>query len=291
MAILYGTTGDGTTLPVLVDQFGNLLAKGIKGEPGTPGTPGQPGTPGTPGQPGTPGKDGEPGTPGKDGEPGTPGKDGIGVPVPYGKEGTFLWIKEGVPAWSEPGDLPPMPEDLNPKDQTYWQVKNEDGSLIPSDVDPFSFARATNNWSAPESSFTDGWQSNIPGGGPSTEMLWECREAFGKVLVINMGVVFTAGVNADNFNFQLRWDINTSGFNPIKNTDNPFTGNIRTGQEFGPYNVEFSWLVNRDGIDVFQLEWDHGSNRPQYFANMTTYLKRWELVDPGYFAVARLTKD
>jgi hypothetical protein len=40
MAILYGTTGDGTTLPVLVDQFGNLLAKGIDGQPGAPGPPG-----------------------------------------------------------------------------------------------------------------------------------------------------------------------------------------------------------------------------------------------------------
>ena len=40
MAILYGTTGDGTTLPVLVDQFGNLLAKGIDGPPGPPGPPG-----------------------------------------------------------------------------------------------------------------------------------------------------------------------------------------------------------------------------------------------------------
>ena len=43
MAILYGTTGDGTTLPVLVDQFGNLLAKGIPGDEGPPGPPGAPG--------------------------------------------------------------------------------------------------------------------------------------------------------------------------------------------------------------------------------------------------------
>ena len=43
MAILYGTTGEGETLPVLVDQFGNLLAKGIEGQPGTPGEPGPPG--------------------------------------------------------------------------------------------------------------------------------------------------------------------------------------------------------------------------------------------------------
>lgn len=43
MAILFGTTGDGTTLPVLVDQFGNLLAKGITGDEGPPGPPGAPG--------------------------------------------------------------------------------------------------------------------------------------------------------------------------------------------------------------------------------------------------------
>ena len=40
MAILYGTTGAGTTLPVLVDQFGNLLAKGIEGPQGPEGPPG-----------------------------------------------------------------------------------------------------------------------------------------------------------------------------------------------------------------------------------------------------------
>jgi hypothetical protein len=40
MAILFGTTSSGNTLPVLVDQFGNLLAKGIPGDEGPPGPPG-----------------------------------------------------------------------------------------------------------------------------------------------------------------------------------------------------------------------------------------------------------
>ena len=40
MAILFGTTSTGNTLPVLVDQFGNLLAKGIPGDEGPPGPPG-----------------------------------------------------------------------------------------------------------------------------------------------------------------------------------------------------------------------------------------------------------
>ena len=46
MAILFGTQSNGETLPVLVDQFGNLLAKGIDGAPGPPGEPGPPGPPG-----------------------------------------------------------------------------------------------------------------------------------------------------------------------------------------------------------------------------------------------------
>lgn len=40
MAILYGTQSNGETLPVLVDQFGNLLAKGIEGQQGPEGPPG-----------------------------------------------------------------------------------------------------------------------------------------------------------------------------------------------------------------------------------------------------------
>jgi len=43
MAILYGTQSNGETLPVLVDQFGNLLAKGIDGAQGPPGPIGPPG--------------------------------------------------------------------------------------------------------------------------------------------------------------------------------------------------------------------------------------------------------
>jgi hypothetical protein len=83
MAILYGTTGDGTTLPVLVDQFGNLLAKGIDGPPGTPGQDGQPGP---------------------EGPPGADGGDFPLPPDPY--EGAVLgWLNNGL-AWIS---APPVP--------------------------------------------------------------------------------------------------------------------------------------------------------------------------------------
>ncbi len=44
MAILYGTTADGDSLPVEVNEFGQLVAQGLPGEPGQPGPPGPPGT-------------------------------------------------------------------------------------------------------------------------------------------------------------------------------------------------------------------------------------------------------
>ena len=89
MAILYGTQSNGETLPVLVDQFGNLLAKGIDGAQGPPGEQGQQGQQGIPGQPGAP---------------------GAGVPTPYGEEGSYLWIKDGSPAWTTGSDPGPSPE-------------------------------------------------------------------------------------------------------------------------------------------------------------------------------------
>lgn len=48
MAILYGTTGSGETLPVEVNEFGQLVAEGLPGQPGPPGPPGLPELPPNP---------------------------------------------------------------------------------------------------------------------------------------------------------------------------------------------------------------------------------------------------
>ena len=93
MAILSGTTADGQTLPVLVDQFGNLIAKGIQGEPGAKG------------------QDGAQGEPGAVGAPGPKGDPGDGLPLPLGEEGSVLTIRNGVPVWSS--DTPAPVESIN----------------------------------------------------------------------------------------------------------------------------------------------------------------------------------
>jgi hypothetical protein len=103
MAILYGTTGDGTTLPVLVDQFGNLLAKGIDGQPGTPGA---------------------------DGPPGPPGADGGSFPLPLDPyEGAILGWENGGLSWVS-GGLPLPPGTYGP-----YIYSDVEGTLtVPQDV-------------------------------------------------------------------------------------------------------------------------------------------------------------
>ena len=92
--ILLGTQSNGETLPVQVNQFGQLVAQGLDGAKGDKGDPGE---------------DGAPGAKGDKGDPGEPGADGEGVPTPYGDEGSFLWIKDGAPAWTTGGDPGPEP--------------------------------------------------------------------------------------------------------------------------------------------------------------------------------------
>ena len=58
MAILYGTTATGETLPVQVNASGQLVAQGMDGAQGPEGPEGPPGKPGPPGADGQPGDEG-----------------------------------------------------------------------------------------------------------------------------------------------------------------------------------------------------------------------------------------
>jgi hypothetical protein len=128
MAILYGTQSNGETLPVLVDQFGNLIAKGIQGEPGKDGDKGD---------------KGDTGDPGEQGPQGTPGE---GVPLPYGPDGTYLQIVDGVPVWAEPPGPPPEPvfmEWLNIDDTA--NCVDEAGNPI-NPPDPLAYLSGLDSW-------------------------------------------------------------------------------------------------------------------------------------------------
>ena len=62
MAILFGTTSDGNTLPVQVNASGQLVAQGMDGIQGIQGEKGDKGDPGPEGPPGKDGADGADGT-------------------------------------------------------------------------------------------------------------------------------------------------------------------------------------------------------------------------------------
>jgi hypothetical protein len=161
MAILYGTQSNGETLPVLVDQFGNLLAKGIDGAPG---------------------KDGPQGP---EGPQGPQGPQGQGVPLPYGEEGEGLVIVNGAPEWSE---LAPLP----PKEPVIWL--NPDESSKPATAsggaitvaDPYVWAQNLDNWQKYPSHNAEGLSIRYGPWGSSGygTLSFEFNNMFGQILTL-----------------------------------------------------------------------------------------------------------
>jgi hypothetical protein len=169
MATLYGTTSTGETLPVLVDQFGNLLAKGIDGDPGQPG------------QPGTPGE------PGGEGPPGPPGTPGEGVPLPYGPDGAYLQIVDGVPAWTESPGPGPEPEPAQPALLNFDDccICQDAGKNLLVKSDPISWAQDLSSWANPAVGEWEGLCTmNDAGLSKENKYVLETPESFGKVLTL-----------------------------------------------------------------------------------------------------------
>jgi len=159
MAILYGTQSNGETLPVLVDQFGNLLAKGIDG---------------------TAGENGEKGDKGDKGETGAQGE---GVPKPYGNNYQVLTIVDGVPAWADSTGGSPR-EALTLKN---WNGAGQcvDWSNTYQPEDKYQWCQEQSSWNNP--AFTEYIGYQIIGNGSSfypDPMELEFNGVFGKVLTM-----------------------------------------------------------------------------------------------------------
>jgi hypothetical protein len=112
----------------------------LQGEPGTPGTPGEPGSPGAPGP------------------EGPQGPAGDGVPQPLGEEGSFLTIKDGVPAWTQGEGPGPDPEPEvdevvfipgpSGQDLVVAQAIDADGNKDQSVTDFNAWMKSQPGWSA-----------------------------------------------------------------------------------------------------------------------------------------------
>ena len=267
MAILSGTTADGQTLPVLVDQFGNLIAKGLEGDPGEPGPPG------------TPGEAGAEGAPGEKGDPGE------GIPLPLGDEGSILTIVDSQPAWAGGTPPPPPPPEFGlewlnvPSSMT---LTDSTGTLI-NPADPEEWAKNDSSWNywgqEPELA---GWNSIDDT--RSNQDYW---------------INFLAGDNSDKVvHFYYQWEYqNNSGndqvFNIQINVDNTDvqsvsqrdTGSATRGGGIYWAGAKSTFICLKPDI---QFNLTHYISASGTQINKT-YFRGWSLEDAGTYAVQRQT--
>ena len=265
MAILYGTQSNGETLPVLVDQFGNLLAKGIEGEPGTPGLPGTPGEPGG------------------EGPPGPKGDPGEGVPLPYGPDGAYLQIIDGVPAWTDdpgPGPGPGPGPDPNIVSETIWTNYNlyTDANVPIDPPDPLAWLFATDSWGDPYAQTLEGPRAVPDGNTKYWDDTYQLTNSFGKVITIGYMVNWNAIAGKEFPPLQV-----TTTENNAQLVSSTFTA-LRVEKGMDGWNGgEISWLLNRE-ISTFttRAQIDDG-----FMSSPKVILRKYTLEDPGTFALRR----
>ncbi len=265
MAILYGTQSNGETLPVLVDQFGNLLAKGIDGQPGGEGPPG---------------KDGEPGG---EGPPGPQGDPGEGVPLPYGEEGSYLGIVGGVPQWNIPPGSGPGP-DPGPTYAMVWANINETANCVnefgnpANQPDPLAYLSSLESWLYPQFSEKAGSNQQPATNEPNWPPLeFSFTEAFGKVVKIYFSLNYSMQSPATNkINTTFTWSSSNLTLISVEGTE--YT------ESFGG-DAWFTALftVNRE-VPSAKLSWSLSA--PLMTVNYVRF-RGFELVDPGLLALER----
>ena len=270
--ILLGTQSNGETLPVQVDATGRLVAEGLQGQPGDPGSQGEKGDKGDPGP------------------KGADGADGAGVPSPYGGEGSYLWIKDGAPAWTTGEDPGPGPE---PEPDVIFnglpgrgngiELFDSSGNLTnPPDETPDSWARKQSNWWDPNQTkegiiFNNGG-NDFNSGSQSNNFEMEMSNSFGKVLEI----MFTANIE---YITTSAWQGNLV----IEQTDQ-YIVPIRSEVPFEKINYETSYL-NTTVTMGFLLNREVTSYAPKFVFNWSfaglkwSIFNGWRLVDPGLYAV------
>jgi len=271
MAILYGTTGDGTTLPVLVDQFGNLLAKGIDGAEGPEGPEGPPGPEGPEGDP------------------------GVGVPLPYGEEGSYLGIIDGVPKWNVP-DIPPGPEpeptptiellttpDLYPGSNYSLALRNDQFVVIDPSNAWNQMIRTFSNWESPRTINKTGVGIMINGREFKVKMVLD--NALGTILHIHSVFSWLNNGSKDR-DWTIRTTVNNDQVVPIKNTSTFYSPKLSTAT--GRNDATF--LLNRDKLGEVEVTFDVPTAQgiADGYGDLNFYvLKKFNYEDPTSYLLNR----
>ena len=260
MAILYGTQSNGETLPVLVDQFGNLLAKGIDGARGPAGDQGEQGDQGIPGNPGAPGQ---------------------GVPLPYGEDGSYLQIVNGAPEWigETPPEPPgPIPGNVELKDIfTYYQAQNETGSSV-QPPDGMEWLVNQSSWKPTASNTLNGavfplYEEDIT---TKPKDRYQLTNSFGNVLTVRYEIQY----QQDQVYTREKWVFRTDSpyVQIIENTFPKFPDNV-SGTAWNGGNISF--LCN---AEVPEIEIEIQGDRT-FMKNKFWFVRWFALEDPGTFAL------
>lgn len=265
MAILYGTTSEGTTLPVLVDQFGNLLAKGIEGSEGPTGP------------------EGPKGDTGGEGPPGPKGDPGEGLPLPYGEDGSYLTLKDGEPAWT----TTPGPDPGPPSDHIEWANYQTMGVLYSVDGDPVSppdpiaYGKEQPCWLDNAYEQKVGWNlgANGLGDGTSDQYLQLAfdESTFGKIIRVLIECDLQMKVTGFGGVANCPFTSHTSNVSVISQPSEVILPSS-VGAFWGSLQAEF--LFNRDATSL-DISWGIENG----FAKITTsFMRGWEWVDSGEYA-------
>ena len=268
---------DSSLIPVACTPEGLLKTEG-----GTEGPPGPKGDPGDSGDVGAPGVDG------KDGAPGADGKDGEGLPKPYGQEGSYLWIKDGAPAWSEESDPPPPPTggvtiSMLSSDRPWSCYNASEQTVVPPNQTPDEYCRTQPSWQLDDNSVRNGVGSEKGctwnrGGDEDLNFSLNLTNPYGRVLEIWMTAIYDFTGPMEN-----------PGNIEVFQTDNNVVP-IRTNYLFqdkqgeGTNNrscFKISYLFNRD-LSSYAPQM---LSRASYIQGKGTVIHGWRLVDPGYYAL------
>lgn len=292
MATLYGTTSDGTLIPIQADTEGRVVAqgkegpKGDKGDPGEPGADSQvPGPPGEKGEPGDQGPKGDTGDQGPIGDTGPKGDTGDQGPKgdkgdsgdpgqaewppdPY--EGSYLIWLDGAPTWTSAA--PPI---ILPGNTAGPIIEVTDNQVIAieQNFDPEVFLEE--RWVYATDEFGN-WLSTNPEWDQSQDWAANCQmtqtgQSCGSLPYTNE-VLFDGNANTGMINCQSN---NWGGMGPVNSRSALFEPGIgRPGTDVVEVLVEVSRESTPD-----PSKYSAGWNGKQKFSTMNELSKRWVSVD------------
>ena len=256
MAILYGTQSNGETLPVLVDQFGNLLAKGIDGTQGPQGPPGP---------------------------DGPPGQDGGDFPLPPDPEdGDVLGWQDNQLAWISEPPIPQIPGWNNSNDSC--KVMDPVGNVL---VVPDNLAalEQTVGWLNPQIQDQEGGEvQDSADAYKASPMNFYVPDSFGKVITFYFKARGT---------FQNNGYTNMSRnllFSSDKITQLSITGSpdafVRVGDPAFAYFYFIASYIWSEDDDTFTVSYETPAGTGLW-ATAQSWMCGYEISDAGNYAVTR----